>query len=676
MTTKHHSVSPTITKRIDELRKQLEKYSYAYYVEDNPLVPDAEYDRLFHELEQLEKEYPSLVTPDSPTQRVGVTPITEFAQVKHEIPMLSLNNVFSEEELLAFDKRIHERLHDDHPIEYVCEPKLDGLAVSVIYEDGILVQAATRGDGEIGEDVTHNIKTIRNLPLKLIGEHYPKILEVRGEVCMSRKSFEQLNLLAEKEGKKAFANPRNAAAGSVRQLDSKITATRHLAMFCYEIGKTEGAKTTHQHSETLHYLESLQLPIIPHANIVKGIDGCLAYYKKMLARRDSLPYEIDGLVYKVNNIELQKKLGFVSRAPRWAIAHKFPAEEELTQINAVDFQVGRTGSLTPVARLTPIKVAGAVISNATLHNMDEITRKDIRLGDTVIIRRAGDVIPEVVSVVQERRPPHAKKISLPTHCPVCHSKIEQIEGEAVARCSAGLYCPAQRKEAIKHFASRRAMNIEGLGERLVDQLVEQKLVNRVDDLYQLTLEQLSNLERMGEKSAQNLLDALEQSKHTTLPKFLYALGIREVGEVTAKSLALAFKEIDKLKLATLDDLQAIMDIGPVVAEHIYNFFHEKHNLEVIDSLLKAGIKWEKITTQTDKNLPLTGYSIVLTGTLSSMTREEAKEKLENLGAKIVESVSKKTTLVVVGENPGSKFTKAQQLGIKIVDEEEMRKMIN
>lgn len=655
-----------ISNQIEELRKAIAKYNYHYFVLDNPVISDAEYDQYMHQLQQLEKQNPEYITPDSPTQRVGAKPLKEFSEVHHSVPMLSLDNAFLDEDVLAFDERIHERLHISHDIEYVCEPKLDGLAVSIRYEKGILIRAATRGDGETGEDITHNIRTIPMIPLQLQGENFPEILEVRGEVYMPKEGFLALNERAQKMGEKVFVNPRNAAAGSLRQLDPRITASRPLALFCYGIGAIEGYyPETHQ--EMLSHLQQWGLRINPETRLAKGAYDCLAFYKSMQEKREQLPYEIDGVVYKVNNIADQKKLGFVSRAPRWAVAHKFPAEEVMTIVEDVEFQVGRTGALTPVARLKPVFVQGVTISNATLHNMDEVRRKNVYIGDTVVVRRAGDVIPEVVISLPEHRPNNARMIELPQDCPICHSRIEQLEGEAVARCTGGLFCSAQRKEAIKHFASRRAMDIEGLGDKLIEQLVECDIVKNPADLYHLSLEVLANLERMAEKSAQNTLDALQKSKNTTLARFLYALGIREVGEATAKQLAHHFGDLEFLFSATEADLQAIQDIGPVVAKHIVTFFMEQHNRDVIDKLLQAGIHWEK-TNKISHTMPLIGQTFVLTGTLKTLSREEAKEKLEHLGAKVSGSVSSKTHYVVVGEDAGSKLTKAQQLGIKILHE--------
>jgi len=666
-------LSGSIKEQINKLRQEINEHNYRYHVLDDPLISDAEYDRLFQQLKKLETTHPEFILPDSPTQRVGAAPLKSFHSVEHTVPMLSLDNAFTEHDVMAFDQRIRDKLHTTHPIEYCCEPKLDGLAINLRYEKGQLVQAATRGDGMIGEEVTDNIKTIRTVPWQLKGEDVPDVLEVRGEVFMSKKSFNQLNDDAQAKNEKIFANPRNAAAGSVRQLDSKITASRPLAIFCYGIGLVEGMKLPAKHSEVLSCLERWGLRVNPFTAVVEDEKGCLLYYQKMAAKRDSLPYEIDGVVYKVNALSEQERLGFVSRAPRWAIAHKFPAEEAETIIQEVEFQVGRTGALTPVARLKPVHVHGVTVSNATLHNMDEIHRKDIHIGDHVVVRRAGDVIPEVVSVITTKRSSDIKKIKLPTHCPVCHSAIEQIEGEAVARCTGHLVCSAQRKEAIRHFASRRAMNIEGLGEKLVEQLVDAKLISSMADIYSLTHEEAANLERMGDKSAQNLFDEIEKSKTTTLPRFLYALGIREVGEATAKQLAMHFKTLEALQQASEETLQQVEDVGPVVAAHIVHFFHESHNREMIKKLLKAGIHWPEI--KVGYQLPLKGKTFVLTGTLNEMSREEAKEKLEKLGAKVAGSVSSKTSYVVAGSDPGSKLDKARGLGVAVLDEKNFLKLL-
>lgn len=651
-----------------KLREKINDHNYRYYVLDDPIISDAEYDKLYQQLKALEATHPDLITPDSPTQRVGGAPLKEFTQVTHRIPMLSLDNAFHEEDILAFDQRIHDRLKTADIIEYACEPKLDGLAISISYVDGLLTQAATRGDGFVGEDVTENIKTIKSVPLHLRGNQYPHLLEVRGEVFMSKKGFEKLNRQAEARDEKIFANPRNAAAGSLRQLDSRITAARPLEIYCYGVGTVEGMMPPETHSDTLAWLASMGLRVSSLNRVVKGAQGCLEYYQSMQEKRANLPFEIDGVVYKVNSISLQEKLGFVTRAPRWAIAHKFPAEEVTTRLLAVEFQVGRTGALTPVARLQPVHVAGVTVSNATLHNMDEIKRKDIHIGDTVIVRRAGDVIPEVVGVVSKARTTQVEAIQMPSHCPVCHSEIENVEGEVVWRCTGELVCPAQQKEAIKHFAARRALDIEGLGDKLVEQLVDTKLIQTVADIFSLQQKQLENLERMGKKSAENLLEQIEKSKQTTFARFLYALGIREVGEATAKQLAQHFKTLAALEAADEEVLQTVSDVGPVVAAHIVNFFHEKRNQKVINQLLAAGVHWPDV--QVDKNLPLQGKTFVITGTLTEMSRDEAKERLEKLGAKVAGSVSSKTSYVVVGADAGSKLEKAKQLGVPILEDQD------
>lgn len=655
------------SKEISALRKAIEDHNYRYYVLDAPSITDAEYDQLYQALKKLEAQHPELITPDSPTQRVGGAALKVFGEVKHGFPMLSLDNAFTEEDIEDFDQRIRDRLHARETIEFTCEPKLDGLAINLHYEHGHLVQAATRGDGLTGEDVTENVRTIAMIPLQLRGTHFPAVLDVRGEVFMSKLGFKQLNDAAKQKGEKIFANPRNAAAGSLRQLDSKITATRPLEIYCYGIGLVEGFEGPNTHMAWLHQLKQWGLRVNPLIQLAKGPKACLAYYERMGQERDKLPYEIDGVVYKVNSLSLQDKLGFVSKAPRWAIAHKFPAEEVYTLIEAVEFQVGRTGAITPVARLKPVYVHGVTVSNATLHNMDEVKRKDIHVGDTVIVRRAGDVIPEVVGVIVDRRPRDAKKIHLPKHCPVCQSEIELIPGEAIARCTGGLFCSAQQKEAIKHFSSRRAMDIEGLGDKLSDQLVEAGLLSSVADIYTLDKSELMSLPRMGEKSAQNLLDEIKKSRHTSFPRFLYALGIREVGEATAKALALHFKTLDALGAANVEALQQVPDVGPVVAEHVAHFFHEAHNRAVITKLIKAGIHWEAIPV--NDHQPLAGQTFVLTGTLNTLTRDEAKAKLEALGAKVAGSVSAKTHCVVAGAEAGSKLAKAEALGVKVLDEE-------
>jgi len=662
-------------KRIAELREQLNLHNYRYYVLDDPVIPDSEYDRLLRELQDLEAEFPDLITADSPTQRVGFEPVAGFVEVSHLEPMLSLENAFSEDELAAFDRRIRERLKTDAEIAYAAEPKLDGAAVSLLYEDGILVRGATRGDGMRGEDITHNVRTIPSIPLRLLGDSIPEELEIRGEIYMSLEGFAQLNEEARREGGKTFVNPRNAASGSLRQLDPKLTAKRPLEFCAYGIGGHRGMRIPDTHMQMLHLLRDLGVRISPLNEIVIGTAGCQSYHEKIQARRSSLSYEIDGVVFKVDRLDYQSDLGFVSRAPRWAIAYKFPAHEEMTVLKDVEFQVGRTGALTPVARLEPVFVGGVTVSNATLHNMDEIARKDVRRGDTVVIRRAGDVIPEVVSVVKEKRQKGAKPVKLPKHCPVCHSDVVRAEGEAVARCSGGLFCPAQRKESLRHFASRRAMDIEGLGTKLIDQLVAEALVETPADLYRLDKVTLSRLERMGEKSAENLVAALDKSKRTTLSRFLYALGIREVGEVTARSLARHFQDLNDIRKADADELQAVEDVGPIVAAHIAAFFHQHHNLKVIDELIAEGVGWSDERKERDGGGRLEGKTFVLTGTLSAMTRDEAKDLIESHGGRVTGSVSRKTDYLVCGADPGSKLGKAQSLGVEILDEEKLGSLI-
>lgn len=667
-------IPDSVKAELASLRIEINEHNHRYYVMDEPSIPDAEYDRLMNQLKRLESEWPDLVSPDSPTQRVGAAPIISFKQVTHEIPMLSLDNAFSFEELEDFDRRVRERLEASESVTYACEPKMDGIAVSLLYENGALVRAATRGDGQSGEDITHNVRTIKSVPLLLRGKDFPELLEVRGEVYMPKSAFDRVNKRAEAEGLKTFVNPRNAASGSLRQLDPRITATRGLDMYCYGLGIVTPAPFADAHLESLNKLRTLGFRVNPLTESACGVEGCHAYYQKVMALRDSLPYEIDGIVFKVDNYKKQQALGFVSRAPRWAIAHKFPAQEELTQVVDVEFQVGRTGAITPVARLTPVFVGGVTVSNATLHNMDEIRRLDLRIGDFVVIRRAGDVIPQIVNVVKERRNPEVKEVLLPVRCPVCDSAVTQIEGEAVARCSGGLYCQAQRKEAIKHFASRRAMDIDGLGDKIVDALVDQGLVKTVADLYALTVSQIAALDRMGQKSAENLIGAIQRSRQTQLANFIYALGIREVGEATARALANFLKTLESMISASVDDLQQVPDVGPVVASHIETFFRQPHNLETIEALLAAGIVWPEVASS-DIDHPLKGKTFVITGTLSSLGREEAKDRLLKVGAKVSGSVSKKTDFVVAGEAAGSKLEKAQALNLTIVDENSFLKML-
>ncbi len=661
--------------RVQELRSQIEHHNYRYYVLDDPEVSDAQYDKLMNELKSLEQQYPDLITPDSPTQRVGAAPVSELDEVVHTTPMLSLDNAFTEEDLIAFDRRVRERLETDKEIDYSAEPKLDGLAVSFRYEKGKLRQAATRGDGFRGEDVTHNVRTIKAVPIELRGDA-PDLLEVRGEVFMTLAGFKAMNQRALERGEKTFVNPRNAAAGSIRQLDPRLAATRPLDVFFYGVGETTGWTLPERHSQALAQLRAWGLKVSPLVTTVRGAKGCLDYYRGVGEKRASLPYEIDGVVYKVDRYALQRELGFVARAPRWAIAHKFPAHEENTIVRDVEFQVGRTGALTPVARLEPVFVGGVTVSNATLHNMDEVRRKDVRIGDTVVIRRAGDVIPEVVKVIIDRRPKNAKLVELPKKCPVCGSEVEREEGEAVARCTGGLFCPAQRKESLRHFASRRAMDIDGLGSKIIDQLVETDRVRTPADLYSLTVEDLAALERMGEKSAAKLVDAIEQSKQTTFARFLYALGIRDVGEATAMALANHFASIDLLESASEDGIQEVPDIGPVVAAHVHTFFQQRHNREVIAQLRKQGVRWpEQQRQRAVQEGPLTGKTFVLTGTLSSMTRDEASDRILAKGGKVSGSVSKKTSYVVAGAEAGSKLKKAQDLGVEILGEEEFLRLL-
>lgn len=664
-------MSAAVEKEIEALREQLRYHAYKYYVLDDPDIPDAEYDRLYQQLVELEKSHPSLITSDSPSQRVGSTPLPAFEQIKHQMPMLSLDNVFSEEELNAFNQRIQDRLKTTEDITYTAEPKLDGLAISIRYEKGVLIHAATRGDGSTGENVTQNIRTLHSVPLRLLGKNFPEILEVRGEVFMPKKGFEALNQRARDNGEKEFANPRNAAAGSLRQLDPAITATRPLSLYCYSTGIVEGGKLADTHFAILQQLKEFGLPVCNEIKQVQGAKACMDYYLDMAKRRDQLPYDIDGIVYKVNDIGLQKRLGFVARAPRWAIAHKFPAQEEISKIIDVDFQVGRTGVVTPVARLEPVFVGGVTVSNVTLHNMDEIRRKDVRIGDQVVVRRAGDVIPQIVRVVPQSRKQSLPEIQMPVECPVCQSLVEQIEGEAAARCTGGLFCSAQRAEAIKHFASRKAMDIDGLGDKLVEQLVDEKLINTVADLYRLTVEDLSALERMGEKSAKNLIDALAASKKPSLSRFIYALGIREVGETTARNLADEFKTLSAIQNADYEQLIEVQDIGPVVAQHIIHFFQQAHNLEVIDQLLLAGIEIQTVKKSAHdvvENAAFFGKTFVITGTLPTMSRDEAKDKLLAVGAKVTGSVSAKTDYLLAGDKAGSKLTKAEKLGVQVLDE--------
>ncbi|MFK8010547.1 MAG: NAD-dependent DNA ligase LigA [Marinicellaceae bacterium] len=661
-------MSDSIQLNIQRLRDQLNDYAYHYYVMDDPLISDTEYDKLYQKLNNLETQNPALITADSPTQRVGDKPLEGFKQIKHEIPMLSLGNVFSEEELSDFDNRLLD-LTELTSIDYSAEPKLDGLAVSILYVKGRLYQAATRGDGTTGEDITANVKTIKAIPLILRGKDFPERLEVRGEVIMSRKGFAEYNRQAELLGEKTFANPRNAAAGSLRQLDPRKTAKRPLMFYAYSLGVVSEELQWQTHLESLNWVKSLGIPVNAFNQVCQGAQGCLAFHQMIGKARAELDYDIDGVVYKVNKLSLQKKLGFVTKSPRWATAHKFPAEEATTKIENIDVQVGRTGSITPVARLQPVVVGGVTVTNATLHNEDEIRRKDVRIGDWVFVRRAGDVIPEVVKVILKKRPENSQIFEMPTHCPVCDTQLQKLEGEAVLRCPAGLYCDAQRKEAIKHFASRKALDIEGLGNKLVELLVDEGLIKTPADLFHLNKDEIINLERMGEKSATNLLESIDSSKQTTLDKFIYSLGVREVGEATALTLANQLKDIHIIAKTMAEDLEQLPDIGPIVAKKITQFFADEHNLAVIQQLLDAGITWDKIETPSQESQPLLGKTIVLTGSLSQYTRATAKDKLIKLGAKVAGSVSKNTDILVAGEKAGSKLTKAEKLEVVIKDEQ-------
>lgn len=665
------AIPKAIGEEAAALRLEIDEHNRRYYVLDEPSIPDAEYDRLFRRLQAIESEYPELAVPDSPTRRVGAAALPRFAEVAHRTPMLSLNNAFSEEEVRSFDERIRKALDTDN-VEYAVEPKFDGLAISLTYHHGVFVQGATRGDGATGEDVTPNLRTVHSIPLGLKGAEKIAELEVRGEVLMFRGDFEKMNERQRKAGEKEFVNPRNAAAGSLRQLDSQITARRPLRFFAYGVGAAVLPQPSH--SGIIKRLAEMGFPVAPESTTVSGVDGLLGYFARIGDIRATLPYAIDGVVYKVNRLDWQQQLGFVSRAPRFAIAHKFPAEEELTVILGIDVQVGRTGAVTPVARLKPVFVGGVTVTNATLHNEDELRRKDVRVGDTVIVRRAGDVIPEVVSVVKEKRPHGAALFSMPTHCPVCGSAVIRSVDEAVARCSGGLYCPAQRKQALLHFASRRAMDIEGLGEKLVDQLVDGEMVKTPADLYKLQLPQLSSLERMAEKSAANIVAALEASRKTTLRRFIYALGIRNVGESTARDLAIHFGSLDKLVAAGIEELEMAPDVGPVVARAIREFFDEPHNLKVVGELRSAGVSWPESAARRESQAK-ESKTFVLTGTLSTMTREEARAMIESRGHKVAGSVSKKTDYVIAGEDAGTKLARAEALGVTVLDEKQFVKLI-
>ncbi|MEQ3694036.1 MAG: NAD-dependent DNA ligase LigA [Thalassolituus sp.] len=669
--------SDSAAENIQSLRNHINEHNHKYYVLDEPSIPDAEYDRLMRELQALEDANPELITSDSPTQRVGGAPLAGFTEVQHERPMLSLDNAMNADEFAAFYQRVQDRLKTDEPLEFACEPKLDGLAISLLYVNGVLERAATRGDGQTGEDVTQNVRTIKNVPLRLQGNQTPTRIEIRGEVYMPKAGFDAYNDRARENEEKVFANPRNAAAGSLRQLDSRITAKRPLEFCAYSLGiVSDDFDMPDTHSAQLAQVQVWGVRINEEMRVVNGLEAAQAFFTQLGEKRHQLGYEIDGTVFKINSLTLQDELGFVARAPRWAIAYKFPAVEELTVLQDVDFQVGRTGALTPVARLKPVHVAGVTVSNATLHNMDEIARLGVKIGDTVIVRRAGDVIPQVVAVVEERRPDDARDIVMPPACPVCESHIERVEGEAVTRCTGGLVCSAQRKEAIKHFASRKALDVEGLGDKLIDQMVAASLIDSLDDVFHLTLDDIAGLERMAEKSAQNVLNALEKSKATTLGRFIYSLGIREVGTVTAQNLANHFGFLERIMNASVDVLLDVPDVGNIVAQHLVNFFAEEHNRTVIEQLQKSGVHWdESEPVNAADDAPLAGKTAVITGTLSDMSRDDAKLALEALGVKVTGSVSAKTDFLVAGDKAGSKLTKAQNLGVRVFDEEAFKALL-
>ena len=664
-----------VRARTEHLRAEIERHNHQYHVLDNPLIDDAAYDRLYRELADWEARFPELRTTDSPTQRIGGKPLDVFRQIRHEQPMLSLNNGFSEDEIYAFDKRVREALELEE-VEYSVEPKFDGLAVSLRYEDGKLAGAATRGDGTTGEDVTPNVRTIKAIPLRIVSNDAPSILEVRGEVLMFKEDFLSLNRRQTEAGGKVFANPRNAAAGSLRQLDATVTAARALRFFAYGTGQIGAARLPESHSEVLQWLKTLGMPVSPEHGKVKGPDQLLSFYAHIQRKRERLPYDIDGVVYKVNSIRLQSRLGYAARAPRFAIAHKFPAEEAITEVEGIDVQVGRTGAITPVARLRPVYVGGVTVTNATLHNEDELARKDVRVGDWVIVRRAGDVIPEVVRIIPDRRPSSAAPFSMPAHCPACGSMVTRADDEAIARCSGGLFCPAQRKQALLHFVGRRALDIEGLGEKLLEQLVDQKIVQTPADIFNLTKDTLAGLERMGAKSAAKLLDAIEKARHTTLDRFMFSLGIRNVGEATARDIALHFGRLSKIMAATTEELLNVNDVGPVVAASVRQFFAEPHNRSVIEALISHGVAWdENDGTSRNRNGALAGKTFVITGTLAGLTRDDAKRLIVSAGGKVTGSVSARTDYLVAGADPGSKLAKAQDLGVSVLDESALADLI-
>jgi len=658
------------------LRDELEQHNHQYYVLDTPLITDHEYDRLFRRLQELEQQHPELTSADSPTQRVGSEPASHFDTVMHEVAMLSLDNAFDNDEMIAFDRRLRERLEQEGELAYCAEPKLDGLAVSMLYENGELRRAATRGDGRSGENITANVRTIKSVPLTLRGKQIPPRIEIRGEVYLEVAAFEALNQSQREAGGKVFANPRNAAAGSLRLLDSRITASRPLSFCSYGIGLSEGSELPSGQYQQMLYLRDLGVPISRQIERLDSVHDCIDYHQRILAQRDQLDFDIDGVVFKLDDIAMQREAGFVSRAPRWAIAYKFPAQEVTTRLLDVDFQVGRTGALTPVARLEPVAVGGVMVSNATLHNMDEIERKDIRIGDLVILRRAGDVIPEVVAPLVHKRKAELPLPVMPSRCPVCDSEVLQQDGQSAYRCMGGLFCAAQRKEAIKHYASRKALDIEGLGDKLVEQLIEHKLIDSVADLYDLSLQQLVDLERMAEKSAQNLIAALEKSRHTTLARFIYALGVREVGEATAEALARYFGDIQPLMDADLESLQRVEDVGPVVAENICHFFDQENNRDIVDRLLEKGVDWPSGDGEQQQQQILAGNTYVISGTLDTISRDQAAALLKARGARVSGSVSSKTTALIAGESPGSKLAKAEALGVEIIDQAGFNRLID
>ena len=664
-----------INKQINYLKSVIREHDHRYYVLDDPQISDHEYDSLLRQLKNLEDSHPELITSDSPTQRVGGSPISEFDQIQHSKPMLSLGNAFGIDELEAFNKRINDTL-DANDVEFNAELKFDGLAVTILYENGIMKYAATRGDGSVGEDVTHNIKTIKTIPLKLHGENHPRIFEVRGEVLMDKNDFKELNEYQISLGQKTFANPRNAAAGSLRQLDPKITAKRKLKFYAYSLGQVDQDLELTNHTDILEYINNAGIPISSYSQRVTGINQMQYFYEDILKKRNNLPFDIDGIVYKVNSIKNQENLGYVSKAPRWAIAYKFPAEEAETVVNDINIQVGRTGVITPVARLQPVFVSGVTVTNATLHNEDEMLRKDIRIGDSVIVRRAGDVVPEVVRVIKEKRPSTAKIFKMPQYCPICNSQVIRIDGEAAQRCTGQLKCEAQAKQAISHYVSRKAMNIEGLGAKIIDHFFEKGMIKNISDIYQLDYDEIQKMEGFGEKSAENLKDAIELSKNTTLAKFIYALGIRNVGEATSKDIVKKLGTLDNVMKASIDDFLEINDVGPVVAQSLHQFFQEDENKVIINNIIEFGVKWDDQAQNVTNNQKLNQQTFVVTGTLENFSRDEIKELIENNGGKVSGSVSKKTSYVIIGDNPGSKADKAAELGVKIINEEQLMELLN